>query len=144
MSDRQGVLQAAPPSISFRRAWPYIALCIALGFISFMGLSVLRLYSFRLECRLNSLNDQIDSFRAQEVSLRQELSAILSPGRVYSFSKEKLGMTSVAEVKTLRVDGAFLAAAPEGSDLSGVVEGHEGEQREGWFYFFLERASAKN
>ena len=76
--------------------------------------------------------------------MRQELSAILSPGRVYSFSKEKLGMTSVAEVKTLRVDGAFLAAAPEGSDLSGVVEGHEGEQREGWFYFFLERASAKN
>lgn len=127
-------------SLPSRKVWPYAALCVILGFIAFMGLGVLRLYSFRLECRLNGINSQIESFRAQEITLRQELSAVLSPGRVYAFSKEQLGMTYAADVKVLQVDGALLASASD-SSLSGSAD--EGG-REGWFYFFLERASARN
>ena len=47
---------------SFRRACPYIIIITLFVFALFMGLGVLRLSSFWLECRLNSVNRQIDSY----------------------------------------------------------------------------------
>jgi len=125
---------------SLRKICPYLIFSALVIFGSFMGLGVLRLYSFRLECRLNNINTQIESFQAQQISLKQSLSALLSPVRVYGYSKKQLGMTYASNVRTLRLDGPLLAAD---SGPAGIGGGEAMEKEsEGWFYFFLEKAMA--
>lgn len=126
-------------SVSFRRACPYIIIFAVVMFGSFIGLGVLRLYSFRLECKLNGINVQIESFQAEQVSLKQKLSSLLSPGRVFGFSKNELGMIYASNVKTLKVDGPLLADRPDSESKEGNPSPAE---KEGWFYFFLEKALA--
>jgi len=104
-----------------------------------MGLGVLRLYSFRLECKLNSINSQIESFQAQQVELKQRLSSLLSPGRIYGYSKKDLGMVYASNVKVLRIDEPLLAELPETGNRNDTAASRENE---GWFYFFLEKALA--
>ena len=79
VSQRDG---QAVPAFSLRKICPYLIFTAFVIFGSFMGLGILRLYSFRLECRLNNINTQIESFQAQQIALKQNLSALLSPGRV--------------------------------------------------------------
>ena len=125
---------------SLRKICPYLIFSALVIFGSFMGLGVLRLYSFRLECKLNNINTQIESFQAQQISLKQSLSALLSPVRVYGYSKKQLGMTYASNVRTLRLDGPLLAAD---SGPAGISGGEPMEKEsEGWFYFFLEKAMA--
>ena len=136
VSQRDG---QAVPAFSLRKICPYLIFTAFVVFGSFMGLGILRLYSFRLECRLNSINSQIESFQAQQISLKQNLSALLSPGRVYGYSKKQLGMTYASNVKTLRLDGPLLADGAPAVNSGGEAARKESE---GWFYFFLEKAMA--
>jgi len=136
VSQRDG---QAVPAFSLRKICPYLIFSAVVVFGSFMGLGILRLYSFRLECRLNNINTQIESFQAQQIALKQNLSALLSPGRVYGYSKKQLGMTYASNVKTLRLDGPLLADAAPAANNGGETAGRESE---GWFYFFLEKAMA--
>jgi hypothetical protein len=63
--------RAVRKSVSIaREVSPYLIFFALVLFGSFMGLGVLRLYSFRLECKLNSINSQIESFQAQQVELK--------------------------------------------------------------------------
>ena len=127
-----------PAPFFLRKKSPYLILFALILFTSFMGLGVLRLYSFRLEYQLNGINSQIDSLIAQNVALKESMSALLSPARVFDYSKKQLGMTFASNVRTLRLDGMLLAdAAPVDVRTPGVSS--EGE---GWFYFFLEKAMA--
>jgi cell division protein FtsL len=109
-----------PASFFLRKKSPYLILFALILFTSFMGLGVLRLYSFRLEYKLNGINSQIDSLVAQNVALKESMSALLSPARVFDYSKKQLGMTFASNVRTLRLDGMLLAdAAPvDGSTSS--------------------------
>ena len=126
-------------SMPLRKACPYVILCTLILFSAFLGLGVLRLYSFRLEDRLNGINRQMESFAARQILLRQKHSALLSPGRVYSFSKNTLGMTYASNVKILRINEPLLADSGGGSDpLSSSARAAEN----GWFHFFLEKALA--
>lgn len=136
VSQRDGQTKAV---FTLRKICPYLIFSALVVFGSFMGLGVLRLYSFRLEYRLNNINSQIESFQAQQISLKQSLSALLSPGRVYGYSKSELGMTYASNVRTLRLDGPLLADSGPGGNSGG-----EPAQKEpkGWFYFFLEKAMA--
>jgi hypothetical protein len=127
------------PDFALRQICPYLIFCSLVIFSSFMGLGVLRLYSFRLECKLNNINSQIESFQAQQISLKQNLSALLSPGRVYGYSKKQLGMTFASNVKTLRLDSPLLADSSTALENEGAGTAKESE---GWFYFFLEKAMA--
>lgn len=122
-----------------RKISPYIIFFALVLFGSFMGLGVLRLYSFRLECKLNSINSQIESFQAQQVELKQRLSSLLSPGRIYGYSKKDLGMVYASNVKVLRIDEPLLAELPETGNRNDTAASRENE---GWFYFFLEKALA--
>ena len=127
-----------PAPFFLRKKSPYLILFALILFTSFMGLGVLRLYSFRLEYKLNGINSQIDSLVARNVALKESMSALLSPARVFDYSKKQLGMTFASNVRTLRLDGMLLAdAAPVDGRTPGASP--EGE---GWFYFFLEKAMA--
>ena len=125
-------------SNSFRKICPYIIILTICIFALFMGLGILRLYSFRLECRLNSINRQIESYQAHRIVLKHELSSLLSPGRIYGFSKQELGMTYASNVRILKVEEQFFADR----SIKGRPESIPKEETEGWFYFFLERAMA--
>ncbi len=125
-------------SAPLRKACPYVILCTLILFSSFLGLGVLRLYSFRLEDRLNGINRQMESFAARQVLLRQKHSALLSPGRVYSFSKNTLGMIYASNVKVLRINEPLLADSGGGRETLSSSGGAEN----GWFHFFLEKALA--
>lgn len=134
--EKENAPRAAP--FFLRKKSPYLILFALIFFASFMGLGVLRLYSFRLEYKLNSVNSQIDSLSAQHVALKQNMSALLSPARVFEYSKKQLGMTYASNVRTLRLDGLLLAdAVPAEHRVAGASS--EGE---GWFFFFLEKAMA--
>ncbi len=125
-------------SAPLRKTCPYVILCTLILFSSFLGLGVLRLYSFRLEDRLNGINRQMESFAARQVLLRQKHSALLSPGRVYSFSKNTLGMIYASNVKVLRINEPLLADSGGGRETLSSSGGAEN----GWFHFFLEKALA--
>ena len=128
-------------SCSFRAMCPYIIITTLLAFALFMGLGVLRLYSFRLECRLNAVNRQIESLTAQRVILKHELSALLSPVRICGISEKELGMTFASNIRVLKVEGNYLASSPAEDGILKVPDRREREN-EGWFYFFLEGALA--
>ncbi len=126
-------------STPLRKACPYVILCTLILFSAFLGLGVLRLYSFRLEDQLNGINRQMESYAARQILLRQKHSALLSPGRVYSFSKNSLGMIYASNVKILRIDEPLLADSGGGSDSSSPSAR---AAENGWFHFFLEKALA--
>ncbi len=132
------VISTDAVSSSFRKICPYIIVFTLCAFALFMGLGVLRLYSFRLECRLNAVNRQIESYKAHRIVLKHELSSLLSPARLYGFSKQEMGMTFASNVRVLRVEeNLFAGAMPEGVPVAA-----SSQENEGWFYFFLERAMA--
>lgn len=121
------------------KVWPYFIFITLALFTSFLGLGVLRLYNFRLEYKLNSINAQIEQLQCQRISLEQNMSALISPERIYGYSKKQLGMTFASEVKVLRLEEPLLAESrtPEKS-----LEIPKEREQEGWFYFFLEKAMA--
>lgn len=131
-------VEKATVSDSFRKISPYIIIFTLCAFGLFMGLGVLRLYSFRLECKLNSVNKQIESYKANRIVLKHELSSLVSPARIYGFSKQEMGMTFASNIRILRVEEHLLAEAP--FESSPVVASKQ--ENKGWFYFFLEGAMA--
>ena len=129
-------------SLSLRRMCPYFMVIVIALFAAFMGLGVLRLYSFRLECRLNGIENQIESFRAQQIRMSHELSSLLSPGKIYGFSINKLGMVFASNVTVLKVDGTLLASSQTGEADRSLLQ--NGEREEGWFSFLTGKAAAKD
>lgn len=125
-------------SASFRKISPYIIVFTLCAFGLFMGLGVLRLYSFRLECKLNSVNRQIESYKANRIVLKHELSSLVSPARIYGFSKKEMGMTYASNVRILRVEEHLLADASFQTSPAFASR----QENEGWLYFFLEGAMA--
>ncbi len=123
---------------SFRRVCPYIIIITLFVFALFMGLGVLRLYSFRLECRLNSVNKQIESYSNRSIVLKHELSTLVSPSRVYGSSIRDLGMAHASNVRVLKIEEGTYANAAQDATLPVSLA----SENRGWFYFFLEKAMA--
>ena len=88
-----------------------------------IGLGILRFHAARLAYYLESVNQSIQKYSDEEVVLRQELSALVAPIRIYSFCKESLGMQKVVKAETLpiRMRNENLAASKnsEPSRLNG-------------------------
>ncbi|MBQ9903276.1 MAG: hypothetical protein IJM47_00670 [Synergistaceae bacterium] len=84
-----------------------VTLSFILGFgliISLViGLGILRFHAARLAYYLESVNQSIQKYSDEEVILRQELSALVAPIRIYSYCKESLGMQKVVKAETLPV-----------------------------------------
>ncbi len=68
-----------------------------------IGLGILRFHAARLAYYLESVNQSIQKYSDEEVVLRQELSALVAPIRIYSYCKESLGMQKVVRAETLPV-----------------------------------------
>ena len=68
-----------------------------------IGLGILRFHAARLAYYLESVNQSIQKYSEEEVLLRQELSALVAPIRIYSYCKENLGMQKVLKAETLPI-----------------------------------------
>lgn len=94
-----------------------VTLKFVLGFsfviLLVIGLGVLRFHAARLAYYLESVNQSIQKYSDEEVNLRQELSALMAPIRVYSYCKESLGMQKVMKAETMpvRLRGRDLTAS---------------------------------
>lgn len=86
-----------------------------------IGLGILRFHAARLAYYLESVNQSIQNYSEEEVKLRQELSALVAPIRIYSYCKESLGMHKVLHAETLpvRMKSTSLAAS-KGNSSSGL------------------------
>ncbi len=82
-----------------------------------IGLGILRFHAARLAYYLESVNQSIQKYSDEEVILRQELSALVAPIRIYSYCKESLGMQKVLKAETLpvRVRSTTMAASVNAS-----------------------------
>lgn len=77
------------------------ALSVCIGLV--IGLGILRFHAARLAYYLESVNQSIQKYSDEEVILRQELSALVAPIRIYSYCRESLGMQKVLKAETLPV-----------------------------------------
>ncbi|MBQ7734154.1 MAG: hypothetical protein IJR35_05470 [Synergistaceae bacterium] len=106
----------------FRITIKFVAvLGVSVGLV--IGLGILRFHAARLAYYLESVNQSIQKYSDEEVILRQELSALVAPIRIYSYCKESLGMQKVLKAETIpvRVRSTGLAASR-----------HNNTQRQGW------------
>lgn len=78
-----------------------LAFSICVGLV--IGLGILRFHAARLAYYLESVNQSIQKYSDEEVVLRQELSALVAPIRIYSYCKETLGMQKVMKAETMPV-----------------------------------------
>ena len=92
---------------------PFFALA-ALSFAVIVGLGFFRFYASQLEYRLNSIERGIERYAVEEVELKQALSGLTSPIKIYSYCKDQLGM-SVAKQEIVRMPYLLAAdtSAPE-------------------------------
>ena len=96
-----------------------VALSVCVGLV--IGLGILRFHAARLAYYLESVNQSIQRYSDEEVILRQELSALVAPIRIYSYCRESLGMQKVMKAETLpiRFTNGNLAASQK-SEPSGL------------------------
>ena len=99
-----------------------IALTVVISLI--IGLGILRFHAARLAYYLESVNQAIQRYSDEEVTLRQELSALVAPIRIYSYCKESLGMQKVVKAETMPV-------RMRGRDLTASRK-KESETRRNW------------
>lgn len=78
-------------------------ICLSVVISLVIGLGILRFHAARLAYYLESVNQSIQKYSDEEVVLRQELSALVAPIRIYSYCKESLGMQKVVRAETLPV-----------------------------------------
>ena len=95
-----------------------IVAALSLIVVLTMGLGFLRFHAARLAYYLDTVNKSIQQYTDEEVLLRQELSGLLAPIRIYSYCKENLGMQKVLKAETLpiRMRGNDLMASKKNSD----------------------------
>ena len=98
-----------------------IALTVVIGLV--IGLGILRFHAARLAYYLESVNQAIQRYSDEEVTLRQELSALVAPIRIYSYCKESLGMQKVIKAETLPVRLKTGNLSGKKDDSSSGLEG---------------------
>ena len=100
-----------------------LAFCVCVGLV--IGLGILRFHAARLAYYLESVNQSIQKYSDEEVILRQELSALVAPIRIYSYCKESLGMQKVLKAETLpvRMRGERVLTASQNEESRGWRSG---------------------
>ncbi len=88
-----------------------------------IGLGILRFHAARLAYYLESVNQSIQKYSDEEVVLRQELSALVAPIRIYSYCKESLGMQKVVKAETLPVRMKTDTIAASKQETPSVLQG---------------------
>ena len=94
---------------------------VVFGLLVLLALGALRYEAGCLAYRLDNLNQAIGRYCLEETALRQELSGLVAPIRIYSYCKEQLGMEKVRVAETILVRPRDGALAVEG--VSGPAKG---------------------
>ena len=102
-----------------------IVAALSLIVILTMGLGFLRFHAARLAYYLDTVNKSIQRYTDEEVVLRQELSGLLAPIRIYSYCKENLGMQKVLKAETLPI-------RPRGTALMAASKKNSKQELTGW------------
>ena len=86
----------------------------AFSFAAIVGLGYFRFNASQLEYRLSNIERSIERYSAEEIELKQTLSTLTSPIKIYSYCKDRLGM-SAAKQQTVRVPHVIVVneAVPE-------------------------------
>ena len=83
-------------------------LCI---FISAAALGSLRLYGIYMEHRISETANRIEVCAEKNLVMSRQYSQLLSPARIYSYAREKLGMMNAEDVKTVKLYNTPVAVA---------------------------------
>lgn len=83
----------------------------ALVTVMLVGLGFFRFNSAQLEFRLGRIERSIVRYTTEEAELRQILSGLTSPIRIYSFCREQLGMVAGTQ-EVVRVPRVRMASSP--------------------------------
>ena len=75
---------------------PFFTLA-ALSFAVIVGLGFFRFNASQLEYRLNSIERSIERYSIEEIELKQTLSSLTSPIKIYSYCKDRLGMSTARQ-----------------------------------------------
>ena len=89
---------------------PFFTLA-ALSFVVIVGLGLFRFNASQLEYRLSNIERSIERYSSEEIELKQTLSSLTSPIKIYSYCKERLGM-SVAKQEIVRLPRVLVADIP--------------------------------
>ena len=98
-----------------------VALSVCVGLV--IGLGILRFHAARLAYYLESVNQSIQRYSDEEVILRQELSALVAPIRIYSYCRENLGMQKVTKAETLPVRGMHRDFTASKRNTPSILQG---------------------
>lgn len=95
-------MQRAGGSRFLKRSFVFVLSFVA-GLLFLLGLGMLRFHSARLAYRLESIERSIQRHIDEETALRQELSALVAPIKIYSYCKEHMGMQKVTKAESLPI-----------------------------------------
>lgn len=98
-----------------------VALSVCVGLV--IGLGILRFHAARLAYYLESVNQSIQRYSDEEVILRQELSALVAPIRIYSYCRESLGMQKAVKAEILPVRGLNRELTASKRNTPSVLQG---------------------
>ena len=79
-----------------------------LSFAMIIGLGFFRFNASQLELRLSGIERGIERYTEEEAELKQALSGLTSPIKIYSYCKDQLGMTASSQ-ETVQIRSVRLA-----------------------------------
>jgi len=79
--------------------------------MSAAALGTLRLYGLYLEHRISETAVRIEASRELNLEMSKKYSELLSPARIYSYAREKLGMVNAENVKTIKIGSSTVMMA---------------------------------
>lgn len=107
-------------SNSYSRKAILLFIIIFIIFAVFMVmLGTLRFKLSKMAYRLNGINESIRRCSEEETFLRQELSALTAPIKVYSYCRDQLGMTKMLTADAMPVRARGRAASEKDAEQSG-------------------------
>lgn len=88
---------------------PFLMLLL-LAVMMLTGLGFFRFNAAQLELRLSGVERRITRYTAEEAELRHILSALTSPIKIHSFSREQMGMIPSTQQEIINIPRARTAA----------------------------------
>ena len=133
-----------PRHESPQRIPPAFIMAIMIMITLAVSLGGVRLYSLYLEYRLSDINAKIDAEVSKKVQLEIRLASLLSPERIYSNARARLGMEARRDFVKIALPWAGGGQAPSQVERQALRAESGGRSRWGWTLNFAGEAHAKD
>lgn len=90
-------------SLTRKGIWPFLTVSAIIAGVLILGLGMLRLYSYNLECRIADIDQKLHTLEIEEIELTRNISQLRSPRRIFNVAKNELGMSSTSGVLYVNV-----------------------------------------